>query len=94
LRVRFADRSVSVETLPEDEPLCAGLLRAGVPLKMECGGVGTCGTCSVRIADAAVVYHGAAIRVPAGQAWTVRSCQTRLAAADGDIEVVAGSLRD
>lgn len=94
LRVRFRDTTVEIGEPVGDESLCATLVRAGVPLKMECGGVGTCGTCSVRIADCAVLYHGAAIRIPAGEAWTVRTCQTRLAAADADIEVAPGSLPD
>lgn len=93
LRVRHGDTDTLLESLTEGERLSTDLVRAGVPLKMECGGGGSCGTCSIKVANASVVYQGAVLRVPAGQAWTVRSCQTCLAGADGDIEVLANSLR-
>ncbi len=76
------------------DSLALALRRGGVPLRMDCGGTGSCKTCSVRIAGATIIYQGGTLRIPESESWMVRSCQTVLTGENGSVEVPASSLEN
>ena len=77
-------------TLKADEKknLAEQLAAAGYPLDLRCGGNGTCGRCRVRLCSGEWETDGKPVSVPA----EVNACRTRLAGAEGGVEIPERSL--